>query len=51
MHVEVQEQVMGIGSFLPPCEIWGWNSGHQVWQQGYPLPVIHPTSPVSDIWI
>lgn len=27
MHVEVQEQVMGIGSFLLPCEMWRWNSG------------------------
>lgn len=32
VHVEeVRVQLAGVGSFLPPCESPGWNSGHQDW--------------------
>lgn len=33
-------------SLPPPCETWRENPGHQAWQQGQPLPVIHLASPV-----
>lgn len=31
--VNIKEQLIGVGSHLPPCGSWGSNSGHQARQQ------------------
>jgi hypothetical protein len=30
MHMKARKQDMGVGSFLPLCEIWGSNSGSKL---------------------
>jgi hypothetical protein len=31
--VAVRGHVLGVGSFLPSCGLWGGNSDHQAWLQ------------------